>query len=124
MSDVMLANFREEQSAKIPALTVLSNLGYEFIPPGDCLAQRGNLATVILPQVLRDLLAKKTFSFMGKAHPLSAAAIDKIGLSANFVLKLILPPPLVHQGIDRILACPEKAAGRTFLRLKYHSSVA
>ncbi|MGI9281483.1 MAG: type I restriction endonuclease subunit R [Endozoicomonas sp.] len=78
MSDVVLANFREEQSAKIPALALLSNLGYQFIPPSECLAQRGSLSTVILPKVLRNLLAKKTFSFMGKEHPLSPAAIDKI----------------------------------------------
>ena len=64
-----LANFKEEQSAKIPALTLLTNLGYQFIPPSECLAQRGNLSTVVLPQVLRDLLAKKTFVFMGKEHP-------------------------------------------------------
>lgn len=43
MSDVMLANFREEQSAKIPALTLLSNLGYQFIPPSERLAERGSL---------------------------------------------------------------------------------
>lgn len=28
-----LPNFREEQSAKIPALTLLTSLGYKFIPP-------------------------------------------------------------------------------------------
>ena len=74
----VLANFKEEQSAKIPALTLLTNLGYQFVPPSECLAQRGSLSTVILPQVLRGLLAKKTFPFMGKEHPLSSAAIDKI----------------------------------------------
>ncbi|MCW7551334.1 HsdR family type I site-specific deoxyribonuclease [Endozoicomonas gorgoniicola] len=78
MSDVMLANFKEEQSAKIPALTLLTHLGYQFIPPAECLTQRGSRSTVILPQVLRELLAKKTFTFMGKEHPLSSAAIDKI----------------------------------------------
>lgn len=73
-----LPNFREEQSAKIPALTLLTNLGYQFIPPSECVAQRGNLSTVILPGVLRDVLKHKTYSFMGKEHPLSQSAIDKI----------------------------------------------
>lgn len=73
-----LPNFREEHSAKIPALTLLSNLGYQFIPPTECAAMRGSLSTVILPQVLRSVLAYKTFSFMGKTHALSKAAIDKI----------------------------------------------
>ncbi|HHC7268967.1 TPA: type I restriction endonuclease subunit R [Vibrio parahaemolyticus] len=73
-----LPNFREEQSAKIPALTLLTNLGYQFIPPSECVVKRGNLSTVILPDVLRDVLKHKTFSFMGKDRHLSDAAMDKI----------------------------------------------
>ncbi len=38
-----LANFREESSAKIPALTLLSNLGYTFITPNECEQLRGKL---------------------------------------------------------------------------------
>jgi len=52
-------NFCEEHIAKIPALTLLTNLGYTFIPPVECLVQRGSLTTVILAQVLRDVLASK-----------------------------------------------------------------
>ena len=73
-----LPNFREEQAAKIPALTLLTNLGYEFIPPAACLTQRGSLSSVILPDVLRQVLSHKTYSFMGREQKLSAAAIDKI----------------------------------------------
>ena len=74
----LIPNFREEHSAKIPALTLLTNLGYQFIPPAECSARRGRLSNVILPDVLRSVLAEKTFSFMGKTHHLSPAAIDKI----------------------------------------------
>jgi type I restriction enzyme R subunit len=73
-----LPNFREEQSAKIPALTLLTKLGYTFVPPSECLLKRGNRTTVILPDVLREVLSHKTYPFMGKEHPLSEAAIDKI----------------------------------------------
>lgn len=73
-----MPNFREEQSAKIPALTLLSKLGYSFIPPSECLVKRGNRAMVVLPDVLRDVLKHKTYTFMGKQHKLSEAAIDKI----------------------------------------------
>jgi len=73
-----IPNFREEQSAKIPALILLTSLGYQFIPPSNCLVRRGNLSTVILPDVLRGVLRHKTYSFMGKDHQLSEAAIDKI----------------------------------------------
>ncbi|MEZ8055668.1 type I restriction endonuclease subunit R [Vibrio atlanticus] len=71
-------NFREEQSAKIPALTLLTILGYQFIPPSECMAIRGSLSTVILPDVLRDVLKHKTYSFMGIERKLSESAIDKI----------------------------------------------
>ncbi|MGR5228109.1 type I restriction endonuclease subunit R [Photobacterium damselae] len=78
MTNPHLPNFKEEQSAKIPALTLLTNLGYQFIPPRECMAMRGNTTTVILPQVLRKVLSFKTYSFMGKERHLSQAAIDKI----------------------------------------------
>ncbi|HIF9491737.1 TPA: type I restriction endonuclease subunit R [Photobacterium damselae] len=78
MTNPHLPNFKEEQSAKIPALTLLTNLGYQFIPPRECMAMRGNKTTVILPQVLRKVLSFKTYSFMGKERHLSQAAIDKI----------------------------------------------
>ncbi|ROQ71900.1 type I restriction enzyme R subunit [Vibrio crassostreae] len=78
MMNQSLPNFREEQSAKIPALTLLTSLGYELIPPSECLVKRGNRTVVILPDVLRDLLKHKTYTFMGKEHKLSDSAIDKI----------------------------------------------
>ncbi|TKF29320.1 type I restriction endonuclease subunit R [Enterovibrio norvegicus] len=71
-------NFKEEQSAKIPALTLLTNLGYQFIPPSVCTTKRGSLSSVVLQDVLREVLRQKTFTFMGKVHPLSENAIDKI----------------------------------------------
>ncbi len=73
-----IANFNEEHSAKIPALALLTHLGYQFLSPVECMELRGNRSTVILPSVLRSVLEKKTFPFMGKDCPLSAAAIDKI----------------------------------------------
>ncbi|EMD0829378.1 type I restriction endonuclease subunit R [Morganella morganii] len=73
-----ILNFKEEFSSKIPALTLLTNLGYQFIPPSDCLAMRGRLSSVILPNVLRSVLKHKTHTFMGKDYPLSDSAIDKI----------------------------------------------
>ncbi len=80
-----IANFKEEFSAKIPALTLLSNLGYCFIPPGECEQLRGNLnlgnkstSQVMLLPIMRKFLGQQTFPFAGKQHALSEAAIDKI----------------------------------------------
>ncbi|PRO70125.1 type I restriction endonuclease subunit R [Alteromonas gracilis] len=91
-----IANFKEEFSAKIPALSLLTNLGYTFIPPSECEALRGNtLASekkstyqVILLPVMRAFLAKQTFSFAGKQHTLSEAAIDKVMHELNPAMNL------------------------------------
>ena len=89
-------NFQEEFSAKIPALTLLTNLGYTFIPPRECEALRGNTLAndkksthqVILLSVMRNFLAKQTFSFAGKQHSLSEAAIDKVMHELNPAMNL------------------------------------
>ena len=89
-------NFAEEFSAKIPALTLLTNLGYTFITPSECEALRGNTLAnekksthqVILLPVMRAFLAKQTFSFAGKQHTLSEAAIDKVMHELNPAMNL------------------------------------
>jgi len=73
-----IPKFHEEVSAKIPALTLLTNLGYEFIPPAQVISMRESMSSVVLVNVLREVLEKKTFEFQGKPHPLSEAATDKI----------------------------------------------
>jgi len=89
-------NFREEFSAKIPALTLLTNLGYQFIPPSECESLRGNpfaadkksTHQVVLMPVMRAFLAKQTFPFAGKQHKLTDAAIDKVMHELNPAMNL------------------------------------
>ncbi|MCU7939707.1 MAG: HsdR family type I site-specific deoxyribonuclease [gamma proteobacterium symbiont of Bathyaustriella thionipta] len=78
-----IPKFQEEFSAKIPALTLLTTLGYQFIPPNQCDTMRGNNtfqqhSQVILLPVIREHLTRQRFPFAGKQHALSSAAIDKI----------------------------------------------
>lgn len=73
-----IPKFHEEVSAKIPALTLLTNLGYEFIPPAQVISMRESMSSVVLVGVLREALEMKTFEFKGKSHSLSIASIDKI----------------------------------------------
>ncbi len=71
--------FQEEYSAKLPALTLLTNLGWSFLSPELALAARGGKADeVVLRQVLRSELQKRTFPFAGKTYPLSEKAIDNL----------------------------------------------
>lgn len=93
-------NFQEEFSAKIPALTLLTTLGYQFIPPSQCNAMRSNkLLTnqantnkatnqVVLLPIMRAFLAKQTFMFEGKPYPLSDSATDKIMHELNPAMNL------------------------------------
>ena len=93
-------NFQEEFSSKIPALTLLTTLGYQFIPPNQCNAMRSskllanqaspNKATnqVMLLPIMREFLAKQTFTFEGKPHHLSDSAIDKIMHELNPAMNL------------------------------------
>ncbi len=71
--------FQEEYSAKLPALTLLTNLGWSFFSTELALAARGGKADeVVLRQVLRSELKKRTFTFAGKSYPLSEKAIDNL----------------------------------------------
>lgn len=56
--------FQEEYSAKLPALALLTNLGWTFLPPEQALAARnGRTDEVVLRKVLRGELKKRTFTF-------------------------------------------------------------
>ncbi|WP_372863540.1 type I restriction endonuclease subunit R, partial [Psychrobacter sp.] len=87
-------NFAEEFSSKIPALTLLTTLGYEFIPPSECNAMRSKVALnkatnqVVLLPIMRAFLAKQTFTFEGTPHHLSDSAIDKIMHELNPAMNL------------------------------------
>ncbi len=71
--------FQEEYSAKLPALALMSNLGWSFLPPSQVLIARdGKQDQVILRQILRAELAKRTFTFAGQDYPLSEKSIDNL----------------------------------------------
>lgn len=71
--------FQEEYSAKLPALALLTNLGWSFLSPQQALAARNNKTDeVVLRGILRGELQKRRFTFAGKTYPLSEQAIDKL----------------------------------------------
>ncbi|SLM61600.1 Type I restriction-modification system, restriction subunit R [Dickeya aquatica] len=76
--------FQEEYSAKIPALTLLTSLGWSYITPDQAQEARGNkLDQVVLSQILREQLQKRTFTFAGRDYPLSDKAIDNLIAEVN-----------------------------------------
>ncbi|WP_268799401.1 type I restriction endonuclease subunit R [Pseudomonas huanghezhanensis] len=71
--------FQEEYSAKLPALALLSNLGWDFLPPHQALTARsGKTDEVVLRDVLREQLSKRRFMFGGSECSLSSKTIDNL----------------------------------------------
>lgn len=71
--------FQEEYSAKIPALTLLTNLGWTFLPPDQATAKRGGKQDeVVLRDELRQVLQTRRFRFEGREQALSDKAVDKL----------------------------------------------
>jgi type I restriction enzyme R subunit len=82
---------KETYSAHIPALRVLSAMGWEYLSATACLAARGSTLEVVLTNVLVEQLRKRRFEYKGKLYPLSTNAIDQI------VRELAAPP--LHEGL-------------------------
>lgn len=79
MTVQLTPRFQEEYSAKLPALALLSNLGWTFLSPSQALASRGGKTDeVVLRAELRKQLEKRRFTFAGDEHELSERAIDNL----------------------------------------------
>lgn len=79
MTTQNVPKFQEEFSAKLPALALLSNLGWSFLSPGQALAARGGKTDpVVLRDVLRAQLGKRRFTHAGQHYSLSEKSIDTI----------------------------------------------
>ncbi len=92
MSMQIVPKFQEEYSAKLPALALLSHLGWTYISPQQALSARaGKVDQVVLNQILREQLAKRTFIFAGKEHAISDKAIDSLIAEVN--------SPALNQGL-------------------------
>lgn len=71
--------FQEEYSAKIPALTLLTSLGWTFLSPKQIMDYRGyKQDEVVLRPVLREELSKRSFIAGGKTCQLSEKALDNL----------------------------------------------
>lgn len=72
-----LPQFKEEYSAKIPALLVLNHLGWRFLSPEEALNARDNqLNTVVLSNILYQELRKRRFTYLGETYSLSDTSIQ------------------------------------------------
>jgi type I restriction enzyme, R subunit len=83
-------NAAELYSAQIPALATLMSLGWRYLSPADCLAERGGNAGLVLRAELVGQLRKRRFEFKGERFELSTNAIDQLVRE--------LSTPVMHEG--------------------------
>lgn len=74
----MTPEMAEEYSAKIPALRTLMAMGWDYVPPDECLSKRGGTQDVVLFDVLIGELRKRRFEYKGEIHTLSDDGIAQI----------------------------------------------
>ena len=68
--------YLEDNISKYPAIELLCKLGYQYISPDECAAQRGGLYDVILKDVLRSQLHKlNQFTYGGITYKFTAENI-------------------------------------------------
>lgn len=68
----------EKYSSQKPAIRLLSDMGYTYLSPEECKAQRGGLYHVLLKDVLRGQLRKlNRYSYGGSENEFSSANIER-----------------------------------------------
>lgn len=78
MLSQQIPDTREEAAAKLPALHILTVLGWDYLSPSQCIALRGSERAVVLEDVLRDHLSRHRFDYKGKHYPLSTNGIAQV----------------------------------------------
>lgn len=69
---------KEQFSAHIPALHLLSTLGWDYLSSPACLSLRSSTSEVLLKPILIEFLRNRRFEYKGEWYPLSNNAIDQI----------------------------------------------
>lgn len=82
---------KEQFSAHIPALHLLSALGWDYLSPSACLSLRSSTSEVLLKPILIEFLRNRRFEYKGEWYPLSNNAIDQIVRD--------LSAPSLHEGL-------------------------
>ena len=84
---------RESHASHVPALHLLCNLGWNFLPTAQALAMRGSTREVLLRSRLVEVLQTRRYGYKGQSYPLSSSGIEQIvrELSALSLAEGLLP---------------------------------
>lgn len=70
--------YSEKTASQQPALDLLQSMGYTYISPQDCEAQRGSRYHVLLKDILRGQLRRlNRYTFAGAENEFSAATLNE-----------------------------------------------
>ncbi len=70
--------YKEENISQKPAIEVLKNLGYIYLPPEEAEKIRGNLYNVLLTDILKEkLIELNEYQYKGKTYKFSGKSIDQ-----------------------------------------------
>ena len=70
--------FSEENISQKPAIEVLQNLGYIYIPPEEAEKMRGNLYNVLLTGILKEkLIELNEYEYKGQVYKFSSKNIEQ-----------------------------------------------
>lgn len=70
--------YSEANISQRPAIEVLKNIGYKYIPPEQALAQRGARGAVVLKNILREkLIELNSYEYRGNIYKFSNKTIEK-----------------------------------------------
>lgn len=77
MQNIITPSFIEDHISQIPALQLLQNMGYTYLPPEEAFEQRqGKFSNVLLEDILEEQLHKiNSITFKGKEYQFSAGNI-------------------------------------------------
>ena len=82
--------YLEDNISKYPAIELLCKLGYQYISPEECVAQRGGLYDVILKDVLRAQLHKLINQLTSQMQEMFIIGFNKI-TSSKLLNRTTLP---------------------------------
>ena len=70
--------YLEDNVSKYPAIELLCRLGYQYISPDECTAQRGGNSDVILKDILRSQLQRlNQFTYGGSTYKFTSENVER-----------------------------------------------
>jgi type I restriction enzyme R subunit len=73
-----LPSYLEKVQSQLPALQLLAQMGWQYLPPEECVRLRdGRLGTAVLEPVLTEFIRRNArFEFKGQVRPFTENAIQ------------------------------------------------